>query len=165
MGDDRPAVRRDILVNRLENGVVRQQVLARFRFYFHADGLVDFYGDRSRREVLVELADCLFAETGLLEVIRAECRAENGAARSAVSDPLYIAALGVQSLEVRITVVKHADVEDMQFQTLQQSAKSRVILVRVHVRVNRIHLCKRVEQPTRGTCAWPRTLLCQRKGT
>jgi len=77
------------------------------------------------------------AKPGASKIVRAESRAKNGAASSALADLEHVAALGLQPLVERIAIINHADVQGSQVQALHEGAEPRVILVKVDVRINR----------------------------
>ena len=53
MSDDSTIMRGNILIDGLEDRIVRHQVSAVFLFDLHADGFVDFYGNSAVLEVLI----------------------------------------------------------------------------------------------------------------
>ncbi len=110
------------------------------------------------------MADYPFAKTWVFEIIGTKRGAESGAPAGAVKKTEDVAALWLQSLEERIAIVNHADVEHTQFETLHQGFQRRVVSVNVHVRVDGLDFGKGFEQCTLVTVGRLGALACGGQG-
>ena len=137
MGDYGPIVGGNRLVDGFEGRIVGHHVFPRFRFHLHAHDFIDLHRDRSLREVSIELADRALGECRILEVVRVKRCTEKRPASRDMGDLEHVAPLRLQPLAERITVIDHNNVENAQVQTLEEIPKSRVILIKMNVRVKR----------------------------
>src|SRR5208337_994634 len=101
-----------------------------------SQNFVNLHRNGSRRKVRIELLDGAPAESRLFEFVGAEGSTESRTAPCAVDDLEHLAALRFQSREGGITIVYQADVKNAQVEALEESPKSRVVLVKMHVRIN-----------------------------
>jgi len=112
-------------------------------------GAVGAKPDFDTREI--ELLDGVLAESWLFEIVGAEGGAKRRSIPSRVNSLKHVAALRFQSLEEGIAIVNHANVQDAQVQALDQVGKRRIVLVKVHVNVNRCQGGKACEIASRRT--------------
>src|SRR5215469_2700577 len=86
----------DVLIDRLESGIISHHPFPRLRFHLHAHHFVNLYSHGSGGKIVIKLANGSLAETWLLKIVGTESGAEGGAAPSAFPDFEHLAALRLQ---------------------------------------------------------------------
>jgi hypothetical protein len=93
-----------------EDWIVRHQVGAILLLDLHADCLIDFYGDRSCGEVVVQLPDHSLRETRLFKIIGIEGSAQGSMAGVSLKDAVGPLQLRRKVFEKWIPIIDYEDI-------------------------------------------------------